>query len=409
MAHSETHPCGAPKHKSDGDADLRGKGVVGKPVNAFMTTYDVLLQSLPAFGGRLVSNFYRILETVIREDIPLVISLAGPVTVSRQHHAWLIPLLKMGHVAYLTVTDAICYHDGHDILKEGDLPVIYETLIEGLDREYREAQIIRVTDCGFDERVLFDQDRMTSAILLQPEFQKKMAGPEFRHRLGQWYGKLEKAAGVQPGLLSTCAELGIPLFCGAPGDGSTFLNAMKLRAMRDAGIIPRFDFELDVHAEVMESCAYHLWGLRNGKKRLAVLILGGGVSKNFTLQPEPSLSQILFLDDIRGYDYDVQIVGAQVTDGSLSSCKPSEAHTWGKVSAEALAASTESVNGTDYSMLMPFMVHGLLQRYFQRSEPHRLYDKREALMTALLDEVRAKGPELLESIRFLPVESAATA
>ncbi len=369
-----------------------------------MTTGDVLLNCCPAFGGRLISNVYRILEQVIRDDIPLIISIAGPVTVSRQHHAWLIPLLRMGHVAYLTVTDAICYPDGHDILQKGDLPVIYETLIEGRDREYRDAQIIRVTDCGFDERVLFDQDRMTSAILLQPEFQKKMAGPEFRHLLGLWYGRLEKVMCAQPGLLSTCAELGIPVFCGAPGDGSTYLNAMKLRAMRDAGIIPYFDFELDIHAEVMESCAYHLWGLRHGKKQLAVLILGGGVPKNFSLQPEPALAQILLLDGIRGYDFDIQIVGANVSDGSLSSCKPAEAHTWGKVSAEALATSTESVNGTDYSMIMPFMVHALLQRGFKRKQPHRLYFKRDELMFALLDEIRAKGPQLLESIRFPLVE-----
>ena len=406
MAHShDAWPCGTPKptgaSETLGEKDnLRGTPVVGTPVTAEMRTFDVFHNCLPAFGGRLVSNLYRILETVIQQRIPLIISIAGPVTVSRQHHAWLIPLLRMGHVAYITVTDAICYHDGHDILKEGGTPLIYQTLIEGLDREYRDANIIRVTDCGFDEQVLFDQDRMTSAILLQPEFQRKMTGPEFRHRLGQWYGKLEERTDAQPGLLSTCAELGIPVFCGAPADGSTYLNAVKLRAMRDAGIIPHFNFELDLHGEVMESCAYHLWGLRNGKQQLAVLILGGGVPKNFTLQPEPALSQILCLDGIRGYDFDIQIVSAPVTDGSLSSCKPAEAHTWGKVSAEALATSTESVNGLDYSIIMPFMVHALLQRNFPPHEPYRLYDTREALQTALMEEIRLKGPQLLETIRF---------
>ena len=414
QSQKETFPCGTPKPEAEttteptsgSDAapehDLRGKPVTGRPITSDMTTFDVLRDSMPAFGGRLVSNVYRILERVVEEDVPLVIAIAGPVTVSRQHHAWLIPLLKMGHVAYLTVTDAICYHDGHDILKQDDAPVIYETLIEGLDLEYRKANIIRVTDCGFDERILFDQDRMISAILMQPEFQRKMAGPEFRHLLGLWYGKLEKATGTQPGLLSTCADLGIPVFCGAPGDGSTFLNATKLRAMRDAGIIPRFDFELDIYAEVLESCAYHLWGLRTGKKQLAVLILGGGVCKNFTLQPEPALSQIFLLDNIRGYDFDVQIVGAQVTDGSLTSCKPAEAHTWGKVSKEALVASTESVNGADYSTIMPFIVHGLLQRRAEamNRHPHRLYDKRDGLVAELMNEIKTKGPELLESIRF---------
>ena len=91
-------------------------------------------------------------------------------------------------------------------------------------------------------------------------------------------------------------------------------------------------FEIDVHREVFESCAYHFWGLTQSERRqIAVLILGGGVPKNFILQPEPTLSQIFLLDGIRGYDWDAQIVGAPVTDGSLTSAKPNEAYTWAKV------------------------------------------------------------------------------
>lgn len=384
--------------------NLRGKAVVGKPMTAEMTTDEVILNCMPAFGGRLVNKTYRILKEIVKNKIPLIIAMAGPITVSRQHHAWLIPFLKLARVAYITVTDAICYHDGHDILKRGNAPVIYETLIEGLDEEYRKAEIIRVTDCGFDERILFDQDRMTSAILLQPEFQHRMAGTQFRYLLGKWYGKLEKVVGAQPGLLSTCADLEIPVFCGSPGDGSTYLNAMKLRVMRDLGMIKRFDFELDVHAEVLESCAYHLWGLRNDKRKLAVLILGGGVPKNFSLQPEPALSQIFMLSHVRGYDYDVQIVSAQVTDGSLSSCKPGEAHTWGKVSLDALTASTESVNGADYSMLMPYIVHGLLQSNEPSKQPLRLYQKRELLVEKLMGAIKKKQGKLMKSIHFPAVE-----
>ena len=64
---------------------------------------------------------------------------------------------------------------------------------------------------------------------------------------------------------------------------------------------------------------------------LATLILGGGVPKNYNLQPEPALGQVLGLPNVRGYNFDVQIVTAPVTDGSLSSCPPAEAVTWGKV------------------------------------------------------------------------------
>ena len=66
---------------------------------------------------------------------------------------------------------------------------------------------------------------------------------------------------MPPGLLSTCHRLAIPVFVGAPGDGSVFLNSMKLWAMQQAGLIPDYAFDLDLHAEVFEACAYHRWGL----------------------------------------------------------------------------------------------------------------------------------------------------
>ena len=48
------------------------------------------------------------------------------------------------------------------------------------------------------------------------------------------------------------------------------------------------------------------------------------------LQPEPALGQVLGLPNVRGYHFDVQIVTAPVTDGSLSSCPPAEGSDVGK-------------------------------------------------------------------------------
>ena len=89
------------------------------------------------------------------------------------------------------------------------------------------------------------------------------------------------------------------------------------------------------------------------------MILGGGVPKNYNLQPEPALGQVLGLPDVRGYHFDVQIVTAPVTDGSLSSCPPAEAVTWGKVDKDTYLQTTESMQA-DYSMVMPFLVKALL-------------------------------------------------
>src|SRR5215467_9917527 len=208
-------------------------------------TLDELFQHcLPAFGGAFLRRIYLILDRAIGMGCPLTLAVAGPVTVSGQHQAWLIPLLETGWIAYLSTTDAVCYHDGHRSLDAYKSGPIHEVPIFADDAALREEGTIRVTDMAFDEGVLLDQDRFITAVLSRPEFQHKMTGTELRYLLGHYYGAQERHNGVQPGLLSTCHRLAIPVFVGAPGDGSVFLNSMKLWAMREAGLIKQYAFDL---------------------------------------------------------------------------------------------------------------------------------------------------------------------
>jgi deoxyhypusine synthase len=375
------------------------KPVRVRRVDQCNSVHEIFENCLPAFGGAILRRVYSILDRAIAKNCPLTISIAGPITVSGQHQAWLIPLLETGWVAYISTTDAVCYHDGHRSLNAHTKDPIYEVPIFGDDGALRDEKVIRVTDMGFDEEVLLDQDRFLAAVLSRPEFQKKMTGTELRYRLGTFYGAQEQRNGVEPGLLSTCTRLGIPVFVGAPSDGSVFLNSMKLWAMKQAGLIPEYAFDLDLHAEVFEACAYHHWGLFESEaKGIATLILGGGVPKNFNLQPEPALGQVLGLPGVRGYEFDVQITTAPVTDGSLSSCPPAEAVTWGKVDKDTYLESTESLPA-DYSMMMPFVVKALMEKHGAR-EPHRLYEHRERLVETLRQAVRENGDWLLDSVKY---------
>ena len=176
---------------------------------------------------------------------------------------------------------------------------------------------------------------------------------------------------------------------------------MKLWAMHQAGLIPDYGFDLDLHAEVFEACAYHRWGLfENPVHALGTVILGGGVPKNYNLQPEPALGQVLGLPNVRGYQFDVQIVTAPVTDGSLSSCPPAEAVTWGKVDKDTYLQTTESMQ-CDYSMVMPFLVKALLDnraRYQEMAE-------QEGRGTVI--RARAESPRLPAPARGLPAVRAA--
>src|SRR5258706_2481299 len=395
------------------------KTVEVRRVDECATLDDLFRHCLPAFGGAFLRRIYTILDQAIGMGCPITLSVSGPVTVSGQHQAWLIPLLETGWIAYLSTTDAVCYPDGHRSLDAHRDP-IYEVPIFGDDAALRDEKTIRVTDMAFDEDVLMDQDRFLTAVLARPEFQRKMTGTELRYRLGAVYAEQERRNGVAPGLLATCHRLAIPVFVGAPGDGSVFLNSMKLWAMREAGLIPEYGFDLDLHAEVFESCAYHRWGLFDHPVHaLATVILGGGVPKNYNLQPDPALGQVLGLPDVRGYNFDVQIVTAPVTDGSLSSCPPAEAVTWGKVDKDTYQQSTESMQA-DYSTVMPFLVKALLdnrvryerlasemgeadlfktepkaQGYLRLRDGYRLYDQREELCRRLTEDVRANRQMLL--------------
>ena len=361
---------------------------------------------------------WALLDRAIGEGVPMTLAVAGPVTASGQHIAWLNPLLETGWFCLVSTTDAVCYHDGHRSLDDAADHPFHEVPIHGNDGALRDDRIIRITDVGFDENVLLSQDEILCRILQRPEFQRRMSGTEMRYLLGAAYAEQEARTQAPEGLLALCHRKAIPIFVGAPADGSVFLNSMKLWAMAQEGKLEH-RFDLDLHAEVFESCAYHVWGqnpveAKDRPASLGTLILGGGVPKNFNLQPEPALSQILGMEEIGGYLYDIQITTAPVTDGSLSSCPPAEAVTWGKVDKDAYESTTESMPA-DYSMVMPILTKALLDKrarlerlgdelgkdvllerhpeaagYLRGTDGYRLFDHRERLIDHLRSEYRAR-------------------
>ena len=122
-----------------------------------------------------------LLNRAIQAQCPITLSIAGPITVSGQHQAWLIPLLETGWVAYLSTTDAVCYHDGHRSLNEHTKDPVYEVPIFGDDGQLRDEGVIRVTDMGFAEDVLLDQDKFLTALLIMLVF-----GQSFIELIKRW-------------------------------------------------------------------------------------------------------------------------------------------------------------------------------------------------------------------------------
>jgi deoxyhypusine synthase len=131
---------------------------------------------------------------------------------------------------------------------------------------------------------------------------------------------------------------------------------------------------------------------------MAVWILGGGVPKNYTLQGEPLLDQILGVPT-HGFDIDVQLCVDPVDNGALSSCPAGEGHTWGKVSAESVATGSVYVHA-DVTAIFPWLTYALLSDPKMKRKPGRLYDARGDAVTTLKRAVAKRRSKLLSTVAY---------
>lgn len=383
MSHDEPH-----RHGDGVRHDFkRARSVHPKAIRGDETTADLLSDKFPAFVGRQLRQGYELMRRSVDEGYAVFLTLSGAMTPAGLHSSCLLPLIERGLVDCITTTGANLYHDAHRVIGHR----IREIDPNAGDLLLRDARIIRIYDLGFDEQALLDTDALFSAMLLKAEFQRRMTTTEFHYELGREMARIEEALEIdQPSLLATAYRYGVPIFVGAVQDGSVFLNAVKLKALFGE----RFRFELDVNRDVFEMGAVQNYVSAVQQRKMAIWILGGGVPKNYTLQGEPLLSQILETD-ADGFDIDVQFCVDPVDNGALSSCPAGEGHTWGKVTAEGVARSVYV--HTDVTVAVPWVTHALLSDSDRRRSPARLFDHRERALAALEQVVRDKAEDLLRS------------
>lgn len=361
----------------------RGTPLQASPITGQESTESLLQNCFLAYGGREVRQAYQLLKRAISENHLITVTLSGAMTPADIGRSCLNVMIERGMTDILCTTGANLYHDLHRslgfILEEGT-PWID-------DRELRQERTIRIYDIFFHEEVLLQTDLFFASILQGEEFQRSMTTPEFHHLLGKYVYELENRAGItNRSVLSTCYLHQVPVFCGAPQDGSIFLNVVKLRKQ----LGDDFRFNLDLVQDVFEFAAYQYYAKKQSPGRMAVLILGGGVPKNYTLQGEPLLSQIFGLE-IEGYDIDIQISDANVHTGGLSGCPASEGHTWGKTSSECVINSV-FCHG-DVTQLLPVLVHAAAQQGLNKDGARLLSRRREmlAFLEEAVDAARAGG------------------
>jgi deoxyhypusine synthase len=352
---------------------------------------DIIGKMFPAYVGRQERTAFELMQRSAREDTCTFLTFSGAMTPAGLHQSCLIPLIERGLIDCITTTGANLYHDAHRIIGHA----IREIDPVAGDLQYRLARVIRIYDLGFWEETLLETDRLFSAILRKPEFQKKMTTPELHYLLGKNILAIEEALGVKtPSLLSTAYRYGVPIFVGAVQDGSIFLNIVKMKQL----LGKEFKLEIDVNDDVFEMGAmqHHCFGTLD--KKMAIWILGGGVPKNYTLQGEPLLDQILGVPT-HGFDFDVQFCVDPVDNGALSSCPAGEGHTWGKVSAESVQYGSMYVH-CDVTAVFPWLTYALLSDPTVHRKPRRLYSARREAVANLQREVLRRAKTLAPTMEY---------
>jgi deoxyhypusine synthase len=352
---------------------------------------DIIDGKFPAYVGRQERIAFELMRRSVEKDARVFLTLSGAMTPAGLHASCIIPLIERGIIDCITTTGANLYHDAHRVIGHR----IREIDPSAGDLQYRLARIIRIYDLGFWEETLLETDKLFSALLRRPEFQKKMTTPELHYKLGRQIAAIEDALGIeQPSLLATAYRYGVPIFVGAVQDGSIFLNIVKLKRL----LGDEFKLEIDVNDDVFEMGAMQHHCFATDKKPMAIWILGGGVPKNYTLQGEPLLDQILGVPT-HGFDIDVQFCVDPVDNGALSSCPAGEGHTWGKVSAESVATGSMYVHA-DVTAVFPWLVYALLSDPAMRRAPTRLYEQRREAVANLQTQVDRRKKKLMGTIDY---------
>ena len=369
----------------------KARNVNPRAITGKETAIELLESAFGAYVGRQERTAFELMKRSLDENAAVFLTLSGAMTPAGLHQSCLIPLVETGVISCLTTTGANLYHDAHRVIKHQ----IREINPTAGDLQYRMARVIRIYDLGFAEEALLDTDRLFSAIMRHADFQKKMTTPEFHRLLGKHMHAIEKELGVtQPSLLSTCYRRGVPIFVGAIQDGSIFLNVVKLRRL----LGDEFKLEIDVNEDVYAMAAVQHYCRHNFSGKMAVWILGGGVPKNYTLQGEPLLDQILSVPT-SGFDIDVQFCVDPVDNGALSSCPAGEGHTWGKVSADAVETGSIYCH-TDVTAVFPWLVHALMQLKVSKRKHFRLMDTLDEAVAFLDADVKKRRKSLMSTIEW---------
>jgi len=373
-----------------------GQKISPTPMSTNVSVVDLIDNYFTAYNSARLREICQLLsKDVLTEGVTVGVSLSGAMTPAGFGVSALAPLIRNGFIDWMISTGANLYHDMHYGL--GFELFAGNPFLD--DVKLRQQSTIRIYDIIFGYDVLLETDAFIRKILQAEPFQKRMGTAEFHYLLGKYVREVEKQLGVEHScLLATAYECGVPIYTSSPGDSSIGMNVAAL-ALEGSKLI------LDPSIDVNETAAI-AYAARDSKDesegKSAAVIIGGGSPKNFLLQTQPQIHEVLGLEE-RGHDYFIQFTDARPDTGGLSGATPSEAVSWGKIDPEELPSTI--VCYTDSTIALP-LVTAYVMNQCQPRPLKRIYDRREEITEKLRQDYLAAKTQPVDKIPAVMADNA---
>ena len=358
---------------------LRGPRIDPQGVSGKETVAELVDNAFLAYNaGRLREACRLYSERMLADNATVGMSLTGAMTPAGLGMSTIIPLMEAGFIDWIVSTGANLYHDAHFGL---GLSMHRGTPFAD-DVELREEGVVRIYDIFFHYDVLLSTDAYIREVSARPEFQRPMSTAEYHYLLGGFVREREKALGLsRRSVLAVAHQCAVPIYTSSPGDSSIGMNVAE-QALDGSKL--RFD----VSADVNETSAI-VFDAKTHDGKSGVLLIGGGSPKNFVLQTEPQIQEVLGISE-KGHDYYLQMTDARPDTGGLSGATPAEAVSWGKVDPDQLPGTV--VCYLDNTVAFPILAAYALAR--RKPRPlKRLYDRRGTMMDQLQKAYKASKAE----------------
>ncbi len=269
--------------------------------------------SKSGFNGRKLAEGAKLYAQMLDADATVALTLAGAMTPIGMGGV-ITSLIEKGFIDFIIATGANLYHDLHLAY---DFPMVQGSANVD-DNALAEDGVARIYDVFIGEQdTLMATDNKVLELIRGFDLSKPFSTARLHHHMGRllW----ENSPHPEKSMVAAAAKYDVPIYTSSPGDSSIGMNL----------IVPHlFDkpVMLNPVLDVIETAAIVRDAEVNG-----VVEIGGGSPKNFYLQTQPTLHQILMDRSKGGHDYFLQLTTDAPHWGGLSGATPGEARSWGKL------------------------------------------------------------------------------